>query len=108
MTTGSGFSRKVSNWIDRELVNPDNVLHLGVVGYNKNHSATFPKHLPEWFIKLFTKKDDVVLDPFAGSGTTVISAIELQRKYIAIEIESKYTSLIRKNIKNTAIQKELI
>ena len=98
MNTGSGFSRKVSNWKDKDFVNPDNVLHLGVVGYNKNHSAAFPKHLPEWFIKLFTQKNDVVLDPFAGSGTTLVSAKELNRQWIGIEIEEKYIDLIQNNL----------
>lgn len=37
---------------------------------NKNHSAVFPAQLPEFFIKLFTRPNDIVLDPFMGSGTT--------------------------------------
>jgi len=107
MNTGSGFSRKVSNWKDKDFVNPDNVLHLGVVGYNKNHSAAFPKHLPEWFIKLFTKENDVVLDPFAGSGTTLVTAKELNRQWIGVEIEKKYIDLIENNLYKTVTQKRL-
>jgi site-specific DNA-methyltransferase (adenine-specific)/site-specific DNA-methyltransferase (cytosine-N4-specific) len=41
----------------------------------KNHSAIFPIELPSWFIRLFTKEDDLVLDPFIGSGTTAVAAI---------------------------------
>ena len=60
----SGLGRNVSNWVGREMVYPDNVLHLPTECSNRGHSATFPKELPEWFIKLFTLEDDVVLDPF--------------------------------------------
>jgi len=59
-----------SNGVDRDLAYPTNVLHLATECNNKNHSAAFPEALPEWFMKLFTKQEDVVLDPFMGSGTT--------------------------------------
>ncbi len=68
---GSGFGKNVSNWLERETVYPTNVLHLSTECNNKNHSAAFPDALPEWFIKLFTQEGDTVLDPFAGSGTTL-------------------------------------
>ncbi len=60
----SGFGRKVQNWVGRKKVYPTNVLHLPTVVRNVNHSAAFPPDLPEWFIKLLTKRGDVVLDPF--------------------------------------------
>src|SRR5207249_4425548 len=50
----SGFGKKVSNWLNREMVYPTNVLHLASETSNKNHSAVFPLSLPEWFIKLFS------------------------------------------------------
>jgi site-specific DNA-methyltransferase (adenine-specific)/site-specific DNA-methyltransferase (cytosine-N4-specific) len=68
---GSGFGKNISNWIGRDMAYPSNVLHLATESSNKKHSATFPKELPRWFIKLFTKSGDVVLDPFLGSGTTL-------------------------------------
>jgi site-specific DNA-methyltransferase (adenine-specific) len=68
---GSGFGKNISNWIDRDKAYPTNVLHLATECNNKNHSAAFPQELPEWFIKLFTKEGDTVLDPFMGSGTTI-------------------------------------
>ena len=61
---GSGFGKNISNWLDREMAYPTNVLHLATECNNKNHSAAFPEGLPEWFIKLFTKEEDTVLDPF--------------------------------------------
>ncbi|MCA1605424.1 MAG: site-specific DNA-methyltransferase, partial [Acidobacteria bacterium] len=76
---GSGFGKNISNWIGRDMAYPSNVLHLATECGNKNHSAAFPKDLPAWFIKLFTKEGDVVLAPFAGSGTTCVVAHELHR-----------------------------
>lgn len=95
---GSGFGKKISNWIGREKAYPTNVLHLATECGNKNHSAAFPKSLPTWFIKLFTEENDVVLDPFAGSGTTCIAAYELNRRFIGVELKKEYFELAEKNI----------
>lgn len=101
---GSGFGKNVSNWIGRETVYPTNVLHLATECNNKNHSAAFPKELPEWFIKLFTKENDVVLDPFAGSGTTVLVAQEMNRNVIGIEIIPEYYEMIQAQLsKNNSL-----
>jgi len=95
---GSGFGKNVSNWLNRDKVYPTNVLHMPTECNNKNHSATFPKDLPKWFIKLFTKEDDVVLDPFMGSGTTLLSAHELQRNGIGIDIQPQYYNMVKTQI----------
>jgi len=75
------------------MVYPTNVLHLATECNNKDHSAAFPDELPEWFIKLFTKEGDIVLDPFMGSGTTTIVAQKMGRVGIGIEIVSEYYKL---------------
>ena len=95
----SGFGKNVSNWINRDKVYPTNVLHFPTVCSNVNHSAAFPKELPSWFIKLFTKKGDVVLDPFMGVGTTALAAKELKRHFIGAEINRKYRKHAIKVIK---------
>jgi len=95
---GSGFSKNVSKWIGRKMAYPTNVLTMATETSNKNHSAVFPKELPTWFIKLFTKKGDIVLDPFLGSGTTSIAAFELDRNSIGIELKEEYYKLAIKNI----------
>lgn len=95
---GSGFGKNISNWVGRELVYPNNVLHFATVCYNKNHSAAFPEELPEWFIKLFTKEFDFVLDPFAGSGTTLQVAKRMNRNSIGIEIVEEYVDMIKNEI----------
>jgi DNA modification methylase len=69
------------------------VLHFATECSNKGHSAAFPKDLPAWFIKLFTKSGDWVLDPFAGSGTTCIAAQEAGRNSIGIELFAEYCEI---------------
>ncbi len=90
---GSGFGKKVVNWIGRDMVYPTNVLHLATECSNRDHSAAFPIELPSWFIRLFTEEGDVVLDPFVGSGTTAVAAKKLNRKYIGIEMKPEYVKL---------------
>ena len=92
---GSGFGKKISNWVGRDMAYPTNVLHLATECSNKNHSAAFPESLPEWFIKLFTKEGDTVLDPFMGSGTTNIVAKRMGRHSIGIEIMPEYHDLAK-------------
>ena len=62
------------------------MLYLATECSNKRHSAVFPVALPSWFIKLFTVEGDLVLDPFAGSGTTAVACENLNRKYVMIDI----------------------
>ena len=94
----SGFGKNVSNWVGREKVYPTNVIHMATECYNRNHSATFPEDLPAWFIKLFTLPEDIVLDPFNGSGTTVVAAKRLKRNYVGIEINEEYCELARQRV----------
>lgn len=108
---GSGFGKNVSNWVGRDMAYPTNVLHLATECGNKDHSAAFPPELPSWFIKLFSKEDDLVLDPFAGSGTTCISALRLARNYLGVELKEEYFRLAQENIaaaRATPIQRTLL
>ncbi|MCU0419869.1 MAG: site-specific DNA-methyltransferase [Cyclobacteriaceae bacterium] len=95
---GSGFGKNISNWVNRDKAYPSNVLHLATECSNKKHSAAFPEELPEWFIKLFTKPGDIVLDPFMGSGTTNIVAQKLKRNSIGIEIVKEYYNMVCEQI----------
>ena len=117
----SGLSRRVANWIGRdkayptnvlqlprsqrkasERLNgrnksyPSNVLHMATECSNRHHSAVFPVELPTWFIKLFTKPGEIVLDPFVGSGTTAIAARNLGRHFVGIELNPEYYALSRR------------
>ena len=97
---GSGFGKNVSNWLGKDFVYPTNVLHFGTECANRGHSASFPLTLPEWFIKLFSQEDDLVMDPFMGSGTTALASIKLKRHYLGIELKEEYCQLA-----NQAIEK---
>jgi DNA modification methylase len=91
---GSGFGKKIANWLNKDKVYPTNVLHMATECSNRNHSAVFPEALPEWFIKLFTKEGDWVLDPFMGSGTTTRVANRLKRNSIGIDISKDYYEMV--------------
>ena len=95
---GSGFGKNISNWLTRTSAYPTNVLHMPTECGNKNHSAVFPEALPEWFIKLFTQEGDWVLDPFAGSGTTIKVAQKLRRHSIGIELQPEYFDMVSKSV----------
>ncbi len=95
---GSGFGKNVSNWINRKMAYPTNVLYMATECNNKKHSAAFPESLPEWFIKLFTKEYDIVLDPFMGSGTTIFTANRMQRNSIGIDIVKDYYIEVKKKL----------
>ena len=98
----SGFGKNVSNWIHKRKVYPTNVVHLATECSNVQHSAAFPETLPNWFIRLFTRKGDVVLDPFMGSGTTAIAAMRLGRSFVGIEAEAEYHKYALERIQGEA------
>lgn len=94
----SGFGKNISNWIGRDKAYPSNVLHMATETGNRNHSATFPHALPEWFIKLFTEEGDWVLDPFLGCGTTCEVAHKLRRNSIGIDIVTDYVKIAKEKV----------
>jgi len=67
--------------------------------YKESHFATFPEELPRRCIKAGCPLDGVVLDPFAGSGTTLKVARDLGRDYIGIELKPEYSKLIAKRLR---------
>ncbi|MGB7117947.1 MAG: site-specific DNA-methyltransferase [Anaerolineales bacterium] len=71
------------------------------------HPAPFPEELPYRLIQLYTFKGDVVLDPFAGSGSTCLSAIKNERNYVGYDIDSDYVKLAQKRILNYTSQLRL-
>ena len=71
-----------------------NKKYFEVDGELLKHPAVFPYELPYRHIQTWTNQGDVVLDPFAGSGTTLLAARDLNRKYIGIEMSEKYHKMI--------------
>ncbi len=63
------------------------------------HPAMFPEELPRRLIKLFTYKNDIVLDPFNGAGTTTLAAYRLSRRFIGIDLSREYCATALKRIK---------
>ena len=73
------------------------------IGPEKNmkkfgHPAMFPKKIVERVLKLFSYKNDIILDPFNGVGTTTLVASLLDRNYLGIDISEKYCDTARKRI----------
>jgi DNA modification methylase len=87
-----------------EKLNYSNIWNInrkaGVIGKNYIHPAVYPTKLIERIIELFTDYDSIVLDPFLGSGTNLIAAINLRRNSIGYEYNENFFSLIKYRITN--------
>ncbi len=70
----------------------------------KEHPAPFPMEIPRRLIRMFSFTGDTVVDPFAGTGTTTMAAIETGRNSIGVEIESKYLKLIQKRLEQVPLR----
>jgi site-specific DNA-methyltransferase (adenine-specific) len=62
------------------------------------HPAPFPEELPFRLIQLYSFKDDIILDPFMGSGTTAVAALKTKRKFVGYDISQEYVDLAMKRI----------
>lgn len=65
------------------------------------HPAPFPEELPRWLIQLYSFTDDIVLDPFMGSGTTAVAAVKNGRRYVGFDVSAEYVALAQGQIKAT-------
>ncbi len=83
--------------------NKRSVWSINVKPYKEAHFATFPEKLPELCIKAGSKKGDIVLDPFFGSGTTGWVAQRLGRKWLGIELNPEFIKIAEKRF----VQREL-
>ena len=75
--------------------------------FKNNHPTVKPIKLMEYLIKLTTKENAIVLDPFIGSGTTAIACQKLNRKWIGIEKEEEYVKIAEARIRTFLEQKKL-
>src|SRR5215208_494000 len=67
------------------------------------HPAPFPVELPEQLIRLYTFEDDLVLDPFMGSGSALVAAARLGRRYVGYDLDAGYVELARRRVAGEAI-----
>ena len=65
------------------------------------HPAPFPVELPEHLIRLYTFKDDLVLDPFMGSGSALVAAARLGRRYVGYDLDEAYVAIARQRVAET-------
>ncbi len=103
-SNGSGFAgmRKNETMANKKLALPSNHLHIpqksNQFTLQSKHPAVFPIELPEFFIKAFSNKGDIVLDPFIGSGTTAVACINTNRNYIGFELDKQYCEIANERI----------
>lgn len=71
------------------------------------HPAPFPEMLPARLIQLYSFEDDIILDPFMGSGTTAVAAINANRYFVGYEINQTYVDLANKRIRPLLQQQKL-
>ena len=106
------FQRSDSGIIDKHLKNED----LVADGYERSnvwlmnpetkskHSAPFPVELPDKLIRYYSYSNQIVLDPFMGSGTTGVACINTDRKFIGIELDETYFKMAKERIEDAQIK----
>ena len=96
---GQGQQHHGGNIQTAEWVNLTSVWEMATAQLRENHFAAFPLELPRRCILLGSSPGDTILDPFMGSGTTGIAALELGRKFIGIEPNGEYIAIARRRLK---------
>jgi site-specific DNA-methyltransferase (adenine-specific) len=102
-----GYRKPTAEMEDRSRIPTDEYIDLfspiWTIGgaSTREHPAPFPKEIAARLIRMFSFAGDVVLDPFAGTGTTNLAAMELERHSIGVEIEPTYLTLIEKRLAQT-------
>jgi site-specific DNA-methyltransferase (adenine-specific) len=92
-------SKKCSNVI--EGINQD-------MPNSEEHPTQKPVELMKRLIKIHSKENDLILDPFCGGGTTAVACKELNRRYIGIEISPEYCEIARKRVERAVYQPEIL
>ena len=110
--TDAGFGRDRTRTYGRGGADPGNVITVGQT-YNQHkgpagqHTAVMPEGLAEFFVKAVCPPNGIVIDPFAGSGTTVTVARRYDRRSGGIELHAEYAAVAKERIASDHIQEEL-
>ena len=96
----SGFGRDISKWVGKEKVLPTNVLTIPLVGKNMGHPAVFPVELPAFFIKLLSRENQLIIDPFCGSGSTGLASLRNNRNCLLIDNNPEYCKIAHERLSN--------
>jgi DNA modification methylase len=78
------------------------IAHIGTLPRGVMHPAMYPTSLPSQLINVYSEANDLVLDPFCGSGQTLIAAQNLKRKYIGIDLNQEYVDLSLERLRKNA------
>jgi len=101
-------------FVDNSIKNGNLKHPTSIVRYSKPHPSVAlhrtekPVKLMEWLIKTYSNKGDTILDPFMGSGTTLVACVKTGRKGIGIEIDENYFNIAVDRIKKAQQQPRLI
>jgi len=98
--TYCNFSQCNGDYIKTSLIS---AVSQGYTG----HSCVFPEHIPSFFIKNFSKDNDVIYDPFCGSGTSMVASHKLGRRWIGSEISQEYVDLANQRLEPYLAQSSL-
>ena len=100
--TKEGYELPQTKRVLPDKVRPDNVVRFHTAGYARDntikHPAPYHKQLPSHYINFLTDEGDLVIDVFAGIGTTGLSCKELNREFIGYELNPKYAEFGNKRI----------
>lgn len=80
---------------------------MGSSHTNNHHPTVKPISVISWLVRLISKEGDIVLDPFAGSGTTGVACAKMNRKFVLMEKEQEYIPIIEKRIEYVLKEKEM-
>jgi DNA modification methylase len=97
-----GFNTQWNEGVERKTIlvaNRRSVWPMATAMSREDHFASFPSAIPDLCIKAGTTEGDLVLDPFAGTGTTLLQASLLGRRYIGFDLSPKYVAIARRKLR---------
>jgi len=87
---------------------PDTLFQMKTDKDKNDHPCAKPDNVMRWIIERTTREDDLILDPFMGSGTTGVACVKEGRKFIGIEIDESYYAIAKRRIQETLMQPRLL